>query len=156
MLHVLKGLIANGTPFLLYYLDLNHFKRINDTFGHNEGDRALAIFCRRIEKHLTANHALARMSGDEFILVHATSLPLDGEEDTRERNFWEQVNREITRPLMSDSGAPFRLSFSIGKAAFPEDGLAISALISQADINMYEQKRTSYAKELKRRYSDGD
>lgn len=151
LFRVMKALVDKGAPFVLYYFDLNHFKHINDTYGHNVGDRVLTTFCRRLEKHLGPDHALARMSGDEFILVHAPDALCDEDE----RRFWEHVDYEFSRPISGDQGEAFTLSFSTGKAVYPEDGNGIDALIHQADLRMYEEKRIQYAGDLKRRYSDG-
>lgn len=152
---VLESLVAKGDSFVLYYFDLNHFKYINDTYGHNVGDRVLITFCKRLEKHMTGRHAFARMSGDEFILIHVPSSSSGASGATEEREFWKRVEREFARPLHSDGGEAFLLSYSVGRAVFPDHGRDIDELIHHADTDMYEQKRLYYAKGFKRRSSDG-
>ena len=151
LFRVLETLIAKGAPFVLYYFDLNHFKFINDTYGHTVGDRVLVTFCNRIEKHLTRRHALARMSGDEFVLIYVP----DSVSAEQEQEFWQRVENEFSVPIQSDSGESFLLSYSVGRAVFPDNGKSIDALIHHADTAMYEHKRQYYAKGPKRRVTDG-
>ncbi len=145
----LNGLIARNRPFQLAYLDLDYFKQVNDTHGHNFGDRVLTEFSAVLKKHLGDTHALARISGDEFIVACA------GEACSREtEHLWETIGREFSEAVSSAGGHDIPLSFSRGAALFPRDGAAVDSLIYCADARMYREKNKRYAMEKRRRAGD--
>lgn len=150
LFHHLEKLYATGESFVLYYIDLDYFKQINDINGHAVGDRILQTFTRRISRNLTGNHIFARLSGDEFALIHRKEKAADTEDEV----FWQAVDREFSRPVVSVGGEDIKLSFSIGKAEYPADATDVDALISFADKKMYEDKNERYAREHRRRLSD--
>ncbi|MDL2317147.1 sensor domain-containing diguanylate cyclase, partial [Desulfovibrio sp. OttesenSCG-928-A18] len=142
----LEALLAQGSHFTLFYMDLNHFKQINDSFGHLFGDKVLIEFCRRFERHLNERHILARLGGDEFMLIHVGPH----EECGRGSVLWQDIAREFAVPLYAPCTLPVRLSFSVGSARYPEDGTSTDQLITHADACMYEHKRQLYrAEQLK-------
>ena len=150
LFHVMSDLLGKGGAFQLHYFDLNHFKQINDTFGHNMGDQVLIEFCRRLGRNLAQNLILARISGDEFVVLDVRPALNEG----RESLFWERLEREFEKPVFSPDGTPIVLSYSRGTAAYPEDGTTLDALIASADQRMYQEKERKYAREKKRRASD--
>ncbi|MDY0261564.1 Cache 3/Cache 2 fusion domain-containing protein [Syntrophotalea acetylenica] len=132
----------DGRLLALMYLDLDHFKAINDTFGHAAGDTVLQSSAQRINSCLRRNDTVARLGGDELVVL----LPgLDGPEQA------ETVAQKIIK-MMS---APFQLeSFqvsvtpSIGIVLFPEHGNVMGELLKRADIALYAAKeggRNRYA-----------
>ena len=150
LFHKLDDLVRDRVPFHVYYFDLNHFKQINDTFGHATGDEVLRTFCRRFTNHLDASHIFSRIGGDEFVLVQLAAAV----SDARSRRFWEEIKEEFSLPLYAAGDALLRLTFSTGVASFPEDGETIDALIICADMRMYEQKHAKYSREKRRRATD--
>lgn len=146
----MKELIGRREPFRIYYFDLNRFKQINDVFGHAMGDKALREFCRRVERRLLRGQRLSRISGDEFVLLDAGPA-MEVEEEKR---FWEQLAGDFALPLYDDEGHPVELSYSKGKAGFPEDGRSADELLRYADDMMYQEKRARYARDRKRRATD--
>ncbi len=96
LMNQIDNLQKNNKNFLVYYLDLNDFKDINDSFGHDAGDEVLREFGKRINKHLIENHFLCRMGGDEFILVSCSNY------NTEEKmaSFWEAVYQELQKPFI--------------------------------------------------------
>ena len=122
--------------FSLYYLDLNKFKPINDDYGHKAGDRVLQHFAATMRKHAPKPHALARIGGDEFILI------LPGEND--EARTWETLEnarRELAKGL-PDEGIPVAITFSVGMSIYPDHGTDLDALLSRADQAMYRDKQS--------------
>lgn len=125
----------SGRTFCLYYLDLNQFKPINDTYGHSVGDRVLQIFAEQVQSHMNIPHLFARIGGDEFILI------VQGAEHEEKTEKLLGDIREALRSRAVADGDDIRISFSVGKAVYPRDGKNIDALIAHADGGMYKEKR---------------
>lgn len=126
-------------PALLFFVDLNGMKRINDELGHETGDRALRETAEILRCTFRTSDMLARLGGDEFV-----ALLMDADAKQQE-GFETRVQREVEARNEQPARA-FRLSVSIGGAAFqPERPLTIEALLAEADALMYEQKRARNA-----------
>lgn len=132
----LERLAHRERSFLVYFMDLNRFKAINDTYGHKTGDMVLIEFSRRLDKHTDGSHILARISGDEFILVHVDETLSEERMDV----FWKAVNKEFEKPVLSADGKEILVKFSKGMACYPTDAQTLDDVISCADIRMYEEK----------------
>jgi len=122
-----------GKKFALLFLDLDHFKKINDSYGHDFGDKLLQEVVARISPKLRAEDIFARIAGDEFVIVftdiHEESLSVMIEKIlTLFREPWHIENHRL------------RISTSIGVALFPKDGSDEVELMKNADIAMYKAK----------------
>lgn len=124
----------NKRLLAVMFLDLDHFKHINDTLGHDAGDMLLKGVATRIRTMLRESDTFARLGGDEFAII------LD---DVKNENDCKQVADKIIEVLKE----PFRISnndiiagTSIGIAVYPEAGEDISTLVKNADIAMYQAK----------------
>jgi diguanylate cyclase (GGDEF)-like protein/PAS domain S-box-containing protein len=124
-----------GGAFALLYLDLDDFKPINDTYGHEAGDLALRNVAERLRDCVRENDTVARLGGDEFIL-----LVSDAFEETAAVTVAEKVIAELTRPLPIE-GCQHLLGCSIGIALYPRDGEDADGLMRHADAAMYGAKR---------------
>jgi diguanylate cyclase (GGDEF)-like protein/PAS domain S-box-containing protein len=116
------------------FIDLDHFKLINDTLGHKAGDRLLVAFAKRLKDQLRAGDTLARWGGDEFVLL----LPEMADEDGI-RQVTEKVVTALQQPLELD-GNDTRVTFSMGAAIYPVDGDDMETLFSHADRAMFYAK----------------
>jgi diguanylate cyclase (GGDEF)-like protein/PAS domain S-box-containing protein len=116
------------------FLDLDHFKDVNDSLGHRVGDGLLKELARRIRGALRQSDLLARISGDEFVVV-LEDLPDDDGPDRVAR----KVLEEVRRPFQVD-GHELHVSGSLGLALFPEDGDDAETLLKNADAAMYHAK----------------
>jgi diguanylate cyclase (GGDEF)-like protein len=125
-----------GTEVLVIFLDLNHFKAINDTLGHAAGDRVLSEVALRIAGCLRRADTASRVGGDEFILVRATTDAAGEVADIRTR-----LTRAIAAPI-DIHGTPVTIGASLGFSSFPADGCRPAELIDKADRAMYRLKRT--------------
>ena len=123
-----------GGRFALMYLDLDRFKEINDTFGHDGGDRLLIALSQRIATVLRAGDQFARFGGDEFaVLQTAIKTPRDCELLAR------RILSSVQQPFDLD-GSKVNAGISIGIAFFPQDGIEFDDLTRHADIALYRAK----------------
>ncbi|MDD5305965.1 MAG: response regulator [Deltaproteobacteria bacterium] len=122
-------------PVAVCLIDIDHFKSINDSFGHLAGDRVLAALGRLFSSRFRANDVRGRWGGEEFVMA------LDGEEPDTARMILNQVLAEFRRMVFEgDHGESFTVSFSGGVASFPRDGKSIDGLLRVADTHLYEAK----------------
>lgn len=120
---------------LLLFIDMDDFKAINDTFGHSDGDLALTRAAAILRKTFRDSDILARMGGDEFVVLAADSPR------TARDSVIARLRAEL-RERNERDGFPYALSFSIGVAHFdPMRPPSIEALLATADAMLYEQKR---------------
>lgn len=125
----------NSRHIGLMSMDLNHFKRINDTYGHNVGDLVLVETARILKKSTRLNEAVFRLGGDEFLVL----MP-----DIKDRTELEQARDRLSNCFDNEfalESYPFKIVLSIGTALFPEDGEDIDALLQTADEQMYADKK---------------
>jgi diguanylate cyclase (GGDEF)-like protein/PAS domain S-box-containing protein len=119
---------------VLIYIDIDHFKNINDSRGHGSGDALLRLVAQRLRHTIGTNDMVARMGGDEFIVV-ATDIP--------DRNAIEPLAQRImsgiSAPIERDGGS-FGVTVSMGVSVYPEDSLDFEGLLKHADIALYQAK----------------
>ncbi|MGE4559073.1 MAG: EAL domain-containing protein, partial [Desulfobulbus sp.] len=128
--HVRRG----GTKLAVLSLDLDNFKNINDSLGHDSGDALLLQVTNRLVSQVREEDTVARLGGDEFLLLVAAITS-------------EEVVLDLIQRLLKSLTAPFRvdghelfITASIGVAFFPDDGANAGTLIKHADIAMYQAK----------------
>lgn len=124
----------NKTEMALLFLDLDRFKHVNDSLGHAAGDKLLQVISDRLSKQIPKNTTLARMSGDEFILL----LP-----KISSHNEVEQLAQKLLQDLaipVELEGFAFHITSSIGISLYPLDGEEVEPLIKNADIAMHRAK----------------
>jgi diguanylate cyclase (GGDEF)-like protein len=127
----------SGAGCTVMLMDLNHFKEINDTLGHHQGDRLLQEVATRLRATVRASDTVARLGGDEFgILLHGTTAP-DGATTVA-----ETVLKRLREPFVVDA-TTLQVGGSIGLAWCPEHGADVETLLQRADIAMYAAKSTS-------------
>ncbi|MFM2120835.1 MAG: hypothetical protein RL722_2303, partial [Pseudomonadota bacterium] len=117
------------------FLDLDHFKTVNDSLGHPVGDELLTAFARRASSRLRAEDTLARLGGDEFLLV------LESIERPRDAALVAQALLDMLEmPFVLQQGLELYLGASVGISVYPRDGTDVDALIQHADSAMYQAK----------------
>ena len=139
--HKLKNHI-NNKEFLIYFLDLNNFKSINDKYGHDIGDDVLIEFVRRINLHVDSDKIFGRMGGDEFLLLQLTSSSQHQMDE-----FWKKVYKEFETPIIQVNGEDVFLTFSKGVATYTPNKDIIDDVISRADKMMYMEKKEFHKKQ---------
>jgi len=130
----LKLATRKGQSLLLLYCDLDNLKKINDSYGHREGDLALIRSADAMEKAFRGSDILARLGGDEFVVLASEASSATQEVLLRRfQKTLKKANAGETR---------YELSVSVGVARFdPKHPISLGELMAQADEAMYEQKR---------------
>jgi diguanylate cyclase (GGDEF)-like protein len=124
-------------PASLLFFDLNHFKQINDTFGHAEGDRALKVFAETLRKVLRSSDLPARLGGDEFV-----ALLIDSNRDETALVV-ERLRTAINERNEVDRRG-YDIRFSVGQVELPPDARgAIADLLARGDAEMYKNKQAT-------------
>lgn len=128
-------LTAGAPKVAVMFFDLDRFKDINDTLGHAMGDRLLQIVAHRLAESAAEKDVVARMGGDEFIVLARNCA-----DATEAREYAERLLRRIEEPYRLDGGFEQYVTSSVGVSLFPEAGRDAEALIKNADIAMYRAK----------------
>ncbi|RUM93221.1 MAG: hypothetical protein DSZ27_00750 [Thiomicrospira sp.] len=131
--HSISAAERSDAPLALLFIDLDHFKNVNDTLGHQVGDQLLVEVGQRILKILRDEDTIARQGGDEFIVV----LPDTGESGA------VHVAKKILESISDELNlSPYKLFItpSIGIAIYPQDGADADTLLKNADTAMYQAK----------------
>ncbi|MGY3259218.1 diguanylate cyclase (GGDEF)-like protein/PAS domain S-box-containing protein [Pseudomonas chlororaphis] len=123
-----------AAAFAMFYLDLDHFKRINDTLGHPIGDLLLQEVARRIRACTRENDVVARLGGDEFAI-----LQLDVDEATHCAALATKIRDTLLLPY-SLEGNEVRISVSIGISLYSPQTLSADSLMAQSDMALYRSK----------------
>lgn len=130
-LSVLDKLIKKGNKFAVCFMDLDGFKQINDTMGHDAGDELLVYLARTFDEKLPLNAVAYRLGGDEFSIV------IQNIKTTRDiTKVLDYMKKQLEEPIMIQ-GTSISLQYSLGISVFPEDATTKSELIMYADDAMY-------------------
>lgn len=124
-----------GLFLCVLYLDLNRFKQINDSLGHSAGDSLLKAFAQRLKACFRSYDTVARVGGDEFVVLLESSEPVDGA--------WiieHTIGNTFDAPF-EINGQQIGIQTSIGSANFPEHGSSEHELLQHADNSMYRMKK---------------
>lgn len=121
--------------FSLCLIDVDHFKKVNDTYGHMAGDRVLSHFGQLIRRRFRVEDLRGRWGGEEFIMAFRH----EGKE-TMKGALTRVLDELVTIPFTGDHNEEFFVSFSAGLVSFPQDGTEIEKLIKKADERLYIAK----------------
>jgi diguanylate cyclase (GGDEF)-like protein len=132
---VLSDQQISRPPLALMYLDLDQFKWINDSHGHDTGDELLKIVGARLVRGLRAEDMVCRMGGDEFACL------LMGPVNRRQLRLIATNLYELVSAPARVGQQEFKVTPSIGIAVHPDDGSAVNELLKSADVAMYSAKR---------------
>lgn len=140
----LERLISNSfrqnKEFAFLFLDLDHFKTINDSLGHNVGDELLKKVASIIDEVLRPNDFVARVGGDEFVIIVQDYNSL-----MELTNVIQRVQKHLSETWIIQTN-PISISSSVGVAFYPKDGDDIVSLMKHSDIAMYEAKKEGRAR----------
>ena len=131
-----SGAQRHGEVFTVLFMDLNGFKRINDTYGHGVGDELIRATAARLAGVARESDFMARLGGDEFVVIARTTGNVEA------RRLAERLVAALGRPFDLSAGE-VSVSVSVGIASYPCDGSDGSSLIKNADTAMYRAKRVT-------------
>jgi diguanylate cyclase (GGDEF)-like protein len=132
--HTIAKAERTGQQVLLLFFDLDHFKLVNDTLGHEAGDQLLMMATKRITEKARATDVLCRLGGDEFVMLMEGASPQDG--------------HRLVRDIIAAFSTPFEIqkqkvycTTSIGVSVYPDDATDPETLVVYADLAMYRAKQ---------------
>ena len=131
----LQAARAGGWRLAVMFVDLDRFKELNDSLGHEAGDGLLCEVARRLKTALEGHSVAARLGGDEFLVLLPTVLPADDPVALA-----DQLLASLGQPLQL-SGQEIRPSASVGVSLFPDDGIDATTLLRLADLALYRAKQ---------------
>ena len=124
------------TPFALLLIDLDYFKQVNDTMGHDAGDAVLVAVARRLGEAVRETDRVARLGGDEFAVLMPDLVDAAAIAEVCSR-----IRESVRRPI-HHAQSPLHVDASIGVACAPRDAATPDALYKAADLALYEAKAT--------------
>ncbi|MBE0506382.1 MAG: sensor domain-containing diguanylate cyclase [Marinospirillum sp.] len=125
---------SHGSSLAILFMDLDHFKEVNDTLGHPVGDKLLQAVAKRVGERLRELDTLGRLGGDEFLVLLEHSVSRESAARVADK-----IIQSLTEPFSLD-GHEIRIGVSIGISLFPDDGDNTDDLVKHADIAMYRAK----------------
>lgn len=131
--NMLKSKKVKSEKIGVMFMDLDHFKQINDTLGHEQGDKLLELVGKRLKEKIIGNIKIFRLGGDEFVIV-VNNQSLDYIYHTAEEIF------NIFKYPFNLKGADYKISASIGISVYPDHSENIDEIIKNADMAMYKSK----------------
>jgi diguanylate cyclase (GGDEF)-like protein len=134
MPRLIAKMVDSDTLLAVIHLDIDHFKNINESRGHGSGDQLIKIVARRLRAAVAKADLVARMGGDEFMVV-ASSLPDENAVDRLAR----RLQAAVSADLRIDKTA-VRVTASMGIALYPRDGLDMETLLKRSDMALYQAK----------------
>jgi diguanylate cyclase (GGDEF)-like protein len=119
----------------MLFIDLDRLKHVNDTLGHQAGDEMIRIIAERLRRCLRTGDTIARIGGDEFVLLLPGLLSMDAVKIATQR-----VKAAVGTPCQIE-GREIPASCSVGSSIYPQDGIEVDALLKRADEAMYLDKK---------------
>jgi diguanylate cyclase (GGDEF)-like protein len=130
----LARVAAIGSRLAVHYVDLDRFKEVNDTLGHQTGDTLINLVAERLRASTRAEDVVARVGGDEFVVVQADIL-----DDAEAAGLAERLLHTMAKPFVVN-GHDLATTASIGIALAPQDGIEAEQLLKRADLALYKSK----------------
>ncbi len=135
--------IKDGTTFAIMFLDIDYFKMVNDTYGHDVGDDILRKLAITMKKSISENEFIIRYGGEEFLILMRNPT------EESAYNLALKINSEFSKLIFNYNGDTFTKTVSIGYSFYPNDTDQIYKCIKYADISLYEAKETGRNKVIR-------
>lgn len=124
-----------GSAFSVFFMDLDHFKKVNDAYGHQAGDLALKVVAKIIQNMKRIEDTACRYGGEEFILIFPETEKIDA------LVVAERIRKKVEEQVIEIEGAAFGVTLSGGIASYPVDGKEAHELVRAADIALFQAKK---------------
>jgi diguanylate cyclase (GGDEF)-like protein/PAS domain S-box-containing protein len=124
-----------GSAFAVLFMDIDRFKEVNDSYGHEFGDRVLRAVALRLTSAVRQNDTVARIGGDEFVIILETAQGAEAADTVA-----QHVHRALRRPLTLEHRR-VRVTISTGISVYPQHGEDVDTLLRAADSAMYRAKK---------------
>jgi diguanylate cyclase (GGDEF)-like protein len=131
---LIQRVIDSDVSLALIHLDVDHFKNINDSRGHGTGDQLLRVIAKRLRAAVSGVDLVARMGGDEFVIVASLMPNVEAIERLAQR-----IQLAVAKEVVLDK-KPLSVTASMGIAVFPRDGADVDTLLKHADIALFQAK----------------
>ncbi len=135
--------MKNGVVYAIMFLDIDYFKMVNDTYGHDVGDDILRKLAITMKKSISSNETLIRYGGEEFLILMKNATQDSAKE------LANKINADFSKIIFNYGGDSFSKTVSIGYSFFPTDTDQFWKCIKYADISLYEAKSTGRNKVIK-------
>ncbi len=132
--HELARCDRDGTPLCVMMMDIDHFKQVNDTYGHQGGDAVLKTLATLLIENVRASDVACRFGGEEFLLLLPNMTPAIAMQRA------EQWRESFAATTTESANGEIKATLSIGVASFPEDGASLGELTRCADVALYRAK----------------
>ncbi|MCK9503951.1 MAG: EAL domain-containing protein [Porticoccaceae bacterium] len=132
----IKEARRSSSQLMVVFIDLDHFKNVNDSLGHGSGDDLIRIIGSRLRSCVRDTDTVARLGGDEFVILSTETLS----DTKRISSFVQRVLDAIEQPCML-SGKEYLITCSVGISQYPVDGEDADTLLKNADMAMYKAKQ---------------
>jgi diguanylate cyclase (GGDEF)-like protein len=136
-LHELIESLTTGNSITVFFIDLDNFKLVNDSYGHNTGDQLLLETSRRLQSCFREKDFISRLGGDEFtaIILHAVNKNIP-------EIIVQRIIHEFEQGSTFENNIEYHYSISVGFATYPSDAQSATDLVIKADLAMYAAKKT--------------
>ena len=135
--------LAKETTYAIMFLDIDYFKMINDTYGHDTGDAILQKLSKTMKESISENEFIIRFGGEEFLIIMKNPTPESANE------LATKINQEFAKLVFTFNNESFSKTVSIGYAFFPSDTDQIWKCIKFADLCLYKAKETGRNKVIR-------
>lgn len=135
--------LASGTTYAVMFLDIDYFKMVNDTYGHDAGDAILQKLSKTMKESVSENEFIIRYGGEEFLIIMKNPTPQSANE------LATKINKKFEKIVFTFNNVSFSKTVSIGYAFFPTDTDQIWKCIKYADLCLYEAKETGRNKVIR-------
>jgi two-component system, cell cycle response regulator len=132
----------HGMKLALILTDIDHFKKVNDTYGHPVGDQVLKRVARILERCVRKTDVAARYGGEEFAIV------LEGSDVEKAQILAERIRMEVSKEIIQSEKGPFSVTLSLGISCVPDDAVEKHILIERADQALYHAKHNGRNKSV--------
>jgi len=135
--------LEQGTNYAIMFLDIDYFKMVNDTYGHDAGDAILQKLAKTMKESISENEFIIRYGGEEFLIV------MKNPTEQSALQLATTINEEFAKLVFNFNNESFSKTVSIGYAFFPKDTDQIWKCIKFADLCLYEAKETGRNKVIR-------